>query len=194
MERLRSIEDFTLMVDRIVTDRDPGIPTIVIPSGTCGQASGSNDLIRITKRELLSRRLAERIQLRITGCHGSCQMEPSVLIEPRGTFYPKVGLTEMARIVAAVSETGYWKNCFIWIPIRAAASNCREISLSLNVSSEPFLPRTRRSTRSASFTTLKTRAIWRLPRYWSAAIRAGLSRRLRRRVSGGAAVQDSPPA
>jgi NADH-quinone oxidoreductase subunit F len=104
MAKLRSTEEFKLMRDRIVADRDPHIPTIIIPAGTCGQASGANDLIRITKRELLARRLAERIQLRITGCHGYCQMEPSVLVEPRGTFYPLVGLAEMARIVVAVAE------------------------------------------------------------------------------------------
>ncbi|HYK90338.1 MAG TPA: NADH-ubiquinone oxidoreductase-F iron-sulfur binding region domain-containing protein [Acidobacteriota bacterium] len=104
MERPQSIEDFKLMQDRIAKDRDPDIPTIIIPAGTCGQASGANDLIRITKRELLSHQLAEKIQLRITGCHGYCQLEPSVLIEPRGTFYPKVGLSEMARIVIAVAD------------------------------------------------------------------------------------------
>ena len=104
MEPLKSIEDFKLLQHRIITDRDLDIPTIVIPAGTCGQASGANDLIRIAKRELLARRLAEKIQLRITGCHGYCQMEPSVLIEPRGTFYPRIGLMEMARIVVAVAE------------------------------------------------------------------------------------------
>ncbi len=104
MERLKSIEDFKMFQDRIVADREPDIPTIVIPAGTCGQASGANDLIRITKRELLARLLTEKIQLRITGCHGYCQMEPSVLIQPRGTFYPRIGIPEMARIVAAVAE------------------------------------------------------------------------------------------
>ncbi len=104
MERPKSIEDFRLMQDRIVQDRDPSVPTIIIPAGTCGQASGANDLIRITKRELLERQLAEKIQIRITGCHGYCQLEPSVLVEPRGTFYPRVGLADMARIVAAVAQ------------------------------------------------------------------------------------------
>jgi NADH-quinone oxidoreductase subunit F len=88
----------------IIADRDPGIPTIIIPAGTCGQASGANDLIRVAKREILAKRLMEKIHLRVTGCHGFCEMEPSVLIEPAGTFYPKLRLENMAPVVAAVAN------------------------------------------------------------------------------------------
>jgi len=103
MERLKSIDDFNVLQARMLADRDPNIPVIVIPAGTCGQASGANDLIRIAKRELLAGGLTDKIHLRITGCHGFCQAEPSVLIEPHGTFYPRVGPREMARIVGAVA-------------------------------------------------------------------------------------------
>src|SRR5512135_955848 len=104
MERLESIEDFKALQERIVGDRDLRTPVIVIPAGTCGQASGANDLIRIAKREILAKGLAERVRLRITGCHGFCQAEPSLLIEPEGTFYPRIGIAQMARVVEAVSQ------------------------------------------------------------------------------------------
>ena len=103
MERLKSIDDFNVLYARIVVDRDPALPVIVIPAGTCGQASGANDLIRIAKRELLARGLTDKIHLRITGCHGFCQAEPSALIEPHGTFYPRVRPSDMGRIVGAVA-------------------------------------------------------------------------------------------
>ena len=104
MDRLESIEDFRALRARILADRDPSIPVIVIPAGTCGQASGANDLIRIAKRDLLSKSLTESIRLRITGCHGFCQTEPSVLVEPEGTFYPRLGIKDMTRVVEAVSR------------------------------------------------------------------------------------------
>lgn len=104
MEKVKSINEFFLLHDRLMTDRYFDLPTIVIPAGTCGQASGANDLIRITKREMLNKKLTERIQLRITGCHGFCEMEPSVLIEPLGTFYPRVSSQNMVRIVEAVAK------------------------------------------------------------------------------------------
>ena len=104
MERLKSINEFATLRERLVTDRDPNIPTIVIPAGTCGQASGANDLIRVTKRELLNKKWVDKIHLRITGCNGFCQMEPSVLIEPKRTFYPKVSPKDMIRIVDALAN------------------------------------------------------------------------------------------
>ncbi len=96
--------EFIQLQKRLMSERDPSQPTLVIPSGTCGQASGTNGLIRVAKRELFTKKLAGKISLRITGCHGFCEMEPSVLVEPRGTFYPKVDLSGMARIVDAVAR------------------------------------------------------------------------------------------
>ena len=104
MKRRRSIEDFEALQSRIMTDHDDAVPTIVIPAGTCCQASGANDLIRVAKRELLDKKLTDTVRLRITGCQGFCQMEPYVLVEPRGTFYPKVGMKTMARIVECVAR------------------------------------------------------------------------------------------
>ncbi len=102
--RLKSIDDFWGLRDRLPLGRDSGVPIIIIPAGTCGQASGANDLIRIAKRELLARKLTDQIDLRITGCHGFCETEPCVVIEPRGTYYPKVGIQEMERIIRATSQ------------------------------------------------------------------------------------------
>ena len=102
--RLKSIEEFWGLRDRLRLGRDPEVPTIIIAAGTCGQASGANDLIRVAKRELLARRLTDQIHLRITGCHGFCETEPCVVIEPRGTYYPKVGTREMERIIRTLSR------------------------------------------------------------------------------------------
>jgi len=101
-ERLTSINAFRALQALIIQDRDQANPTIVIPAGTCGQASGANDLIRVTKRELLTKRLTEKIHLRVTGCHGFCQMEPSVLIEPLDTFYPRLTMAQIPQIITAI--------------------------------------------------------------------------------------------
>lgn len=104
MRKLASLNEFRSLLARLRTDEDPERPTIVVPAGTCGQASGASDLIRVAKREILKNQLTDTVNLRITGCHGFCQMEPSVLIEPGRTFYPKVDLKDMARIVEAAAE------------------------------------------------------------------------------------------
>jgi len=102
MKRLESIDDFKELQERLIAEQKNKMPTIVISAGTCGQASGANDLIRITKRELLARELTDKINLRITGCHGFCEMEPSILIEPYRIFYPKINIDNMVRIIDAV--------------------------------------------------------------------------------------------
>ena len=104
MKRLQSIDDFNELKERLVLKHDPIIPTLIITAGTCGQASGANDLIRITKRELLNRGLTNKIKYRITGCHGFCEQEPFVVVEPQGTFYPKVNMDDMIRIIEAVCQ------------------------------------------------------------------------------------------
>ncbi len=104
MKKLCAIKDFTAFKKELTRPSSKGSRTIVIPASTCSQASGANDLIRIAKRELLNQNLVRKVTLRITGCHGFCQMEPNVLIEPEGVFYPRVTMDNMVRIVEAVSR------------------------------------------------------------------------------------------
>jgi NADH-quinone oxidoreductase subunit F len=102
--RLSSINELKKLQKALLDTTDESIPCIIIPTGTCGQASGAGDLIRVAKREILKKGLTKKVHLRITGCHGFCQMEPSVLVEPRRVFYPRVGLKEMERIVEAAAR------------------------------------------------------------------------------------------
>ena len=104
MKELSTIDDFIKMQARLVTHDDPEIPTLVIPAGTCGQASGANALIRAAKKELLQKKLTDKIHLRITGCHGFCSMEPSVLVEPRRVFYPKISPADIVTIIEATMK------------------------------------------------------------------------------------------
>jgi NADH-quinone oxidoreductase subunit F len=103
-KKLDSIDDFVKMQARLVSHYDAGIPTLVIPAGTCCQASGANSLIRAAKKELLQKKLTDKIHLRITGCHGFCAMEPSVLVEPRRVFYPKISPDDMVTIIEATTK------------------------------------------------------------------------------------------
>jgi len=74
---------------------------IVVSAGTCGQASGANDLIRAVKREVLAKGLSDEVGLRVTGCHGFCEMEPSLLVEPLRAFYPRVDPKSIPGIIEA---------------------------------------------------------------------------------------------
>ena len=107
MERLSSIDDLKALRALLVAGRDPGIPAIVVCAGTACQASGSNDIIRIVKKHVLQKHLLDRISLRITGCHGFCEMGPFILTEPQNAFYSQVKLDDVPRIIEALLSGGY---------------------------------------------------------------------------------------
>ena len=104
MNRLNSVEEFQASPGPACgPTRTPTIPAIVIPAGTCGQASGANDLIRVAKRELLARKLAGSDPASASpDATASARWSPSWSSQPRGTFYPRVQVKEMERIVHAV--------------------------------------------------------------------------------------------
>jgi NADH-quinone oxidoreductase subunit F len=103
---MTSVGEFRALRHRVLNDRgsEPAVPRLVISAGTCGQASGANDLIRITKRQIVERNLQERIALKITGCQGYCEMDPCIVVEPGNHLYPKLTMDDVPRIIDAALE------------------------------------------------------------------------------------------
>ncbi len=104
MSRALSVDGFTSLRERLCRDDAPGVPTVIIPAGTCGRAGGALELVRAAQFEILERKLQDAVRLRVTGCHGFCQAEPSVLIDPPGIFYPDVAPGGMRAIIEAAAE------------------------------------------------------------------------------------------
>ena len=102
--RMKSIADFQGFCRTITGGRDAGKPCLIICAGTGGQASGSNDLIRIIKRQIIERNLGDRLSLRITGCLGFCKMDPFIVVEPGHAVYPKLEMKHVPRIIDAVLQ------------------------------------------------------------------------------------------
>ncbi len=98
-----SVDELAALRRRVVADRAsrPPKPVLVLSAGICGQASGANDVMRVIKRNLLERGLTDRITLRITGCQGFCEMDPSIVVEPGNHLYPKVRMEHVPRIIEA---------------------------------------------------------------------------------------------
>jgi len=107
MERLKNVEDLEALQKLLVAGRDPARKAIVICAGTACQASGSNGIIRVAKKHILQNELIDKISLRITGCHGFCEMGPFVLIEPQNAFYARLTLDDIPRIIDAALSDSY---------------------------------------------------------------------------------------
>ena len=101
MNRLSSVDEFTALRQRVRAEAGARAvkPTLVLCAGTGGQASGSNDIMRVIKRTILERRLGDRIQLRITGCQGFCEMDPFIVVEPGHQLYPKLKMEDVPRVI-----------------------------------------------------------------------------------------------
>lgn len=101
MRRLESLEEFIAFRTRVMKGErgEDHRPCLVICAGTGGQASGSNNLLRLIKRHILEQRLQDRIAIRITGCQGFCQMDPFIVVEPGKHLYPRLKKEDIPRII-----------------------------------------------------------------------------------------------
>jgi len=99
MRKLADPDQLAAWKAKILEGRTPYEKTIVVTSGTCGQASGSLPIIEALNLEIERRGLGNRIGIEITGCHGFCEMEPSIVIYPEGVFYKKLEPKDVPAII-----------------------------------------------------------------------------------------------
>jgi NADH-quinone oxidoreductase subunit F len=103
MEKLKSLDEFVDFRDRILSEAktEKEKLALVVCAGTGGQASGSNDVIRVIKRYILDNDLQEQIEIRVTGCQGFCEMDPFIVVEPGQQLYPKLSMDDVPRVIEA---------------------------------------------------------------------------------------------
>jgi len=99
MNKIKSINEFKEYQKR-KSIKDDTKKTIIIASGTCCQACGSLNIISALKNELKKQNLENKFNVRITGCHGFCEQEPLLVIEPGNIFYCKLKPEDIPEIVS----------------------------------------------------------------------------------------------
>lgn len=107
LKRLTSIDSFKQLRQDINDSLKDDIPQIVICAGTPCHASGSKGVIRAIKEHIFKKRLQNSISLKITGCHGFCEMGPFILSKPQMAFYHKVSPDNVTKIIDAVIAGTY---------------------------------------------------------------------------------------
>jgi NADH-quinone oxidoreductase subunit F len=63
---------------------------LTVSAGTCGQARGALKVIDSLKAAVKRENLVDKVNIRVTGCHGFCEAEPNIIIQPHDLFYQKV--------------------------------------------------------------------------------------------------------
>jgi NADH-quinone oxidoreductase subunit F len=107
MSRLSSINDLRKLRKVLFNNTNNKKPCLVVCDGTACKATGSNEIIGTIKRYIIEKGLTGRLSLRITGCHGYCEMGPFILTEPQKALYVKVKTDDIPRIIEALLLNEY---------------------------------------------------------------------------------------
>ncbi|MFC2045469.1 NADH-ubiquinone oxidoreductase-F iron-sulfur binding region domain-containing protein [Chloroflexota bacterium] len=104
--KLNSPAELEALRKSIIEKRDPDKPSVVICGGTGCLALGAADIIDAFRREIEKQGLVDKVELRITGCHGFCEKGPHILIRPQGILYPNVKDDDVAEIISTTIVKG----------------------------------------------------------------------------------------
>ena len=105
MSKIESATALTALRDEI--NAKPSAPrTVVVATGTCGNARGASEVVEAVRQQIEEQGVADKVDIRVTGCQGFCQAEPVVMMLPERTFYSQVKARDAADIVSSASNGG----------------------------------------------------------------------------------------
>jgi len=82
------------------------IKTVLLGQGTCCISAGAQQISAALEEEIAQLDLAGTVQVKRTGCHGFCQIDPVVIIEPEGLLYSKVKVDDVPEITQSLLPKG----------------------------------------------------------------------------------------
>jgi NADH-quinone oxidoreductase subunit F len=90
-KKIKTTEDLTQAIHSQIQKRQSEkTPVLTVSAGTCGQARGSLKVINSLKKAIKKNNLEDKVKIKVTGCHGFCEAEPNIIIQPQDIFYQKV--------------------------------------------------------------------------------------------------------
>jgi NADH-quinone oxidoreductase subunit F len=107
MERLTSTQSLDDLKEKL--QKVPVKPKIIVASGTCGEAQGSQGVIDTFSDYLKNKGMADKIDLRVSGCLGLCEIEPIVVVRLKGfpgILYKNVVPEDIEEIMSETLESG----------------------------------------------------------------------------------------
>jgi NADH:ubiquinone oxidoreductase subunit F (NADH-binding)/(2Fe-2S) ferredoxin/Pyruvate/2-oxoacid:ferredoxin oxidoreductase delta subunit len=102
MAEQRSIAELDLEKRRkkILAEREPSSPAIMVCGGTGCLALASDEVAAAFEKSLSEQGIAARVELKTTGCPGFCEQGPLVTIHPERIFYTKVKPKDVEEIIS----------------------------------------------------------------------------------------------
>ena len=98
--RLTSISNLRNLRQSLKGSRDEKRPCITICAGTGCQATNALEVVEKFRQEIMDQHLAEKIEVRASGCHGFCERGPLVVIRPQMICYTNVEPADVSEILS----------------------------------------------------------------------------------------------
>ena len=98
-QRIKTVKQLSALSKKLAAQRKQTRQMVIVSSGTCGQARGSEDFIAALHKALKRHKLAGKVGVRVTGCIGFCETEPNLVLQPKGIFYQKLKPEDAEEIV-----------------------------------------------------------------------------------------------
>ncbi len=105
MPRMNSVAELEQLRKGILAKRDARRPCIAVCGGMGCVGLGHERVVQALGDEIKKQKLAKKVDLRVTGCHGFCETGPNIIVFPDETCYGQVKPEDAADIVAAVAGT-----------------------------------------------------------------------------------------
>ncbi|MBQ6795878.1 MAG: (2Fe-2S) ferredoxin domain-containing protein, partial [Clostridia bacterium] len=87
---------------RLNEEGDAGVKyDVLVCGGTGCTSSGSETLLKEFDAQLEKYGVKDQVQMVKTGCFGLCALGPIVIVYPEGTFYSRVQVEDVEKIVAS---------------------------------------------------------------------------------------------
>jgi NADH-quinone oxidoreductase subunit F len=97
--KLKSPKDLEALQKKLGKNVDAGKVRVSVCNGTACRPYGSNPVAETFKSEIEKRGIADKIDFRITGCHGFCERGPIAIIEPDNIFYQKIKTEDVPEVI-----------------------------------------------------------------------------------------------
>jgi len=100
MSKLNSVLELDRWIQEDSGKKGSGNKTVLyVSAGTCGQARGSLEVIDAIEKEIKEKGLEKTALIKVTGCHGFCEAEPNIIIQPQNLFYQHVRPEDAKEII-----------------------------------------------------------------------------------------------
>jgi NADP-reducing hydrogenase subunit HndC len=100
MPRINSASELEKLRKSILSRRDPDKPSIAICAGMGCLSLDNGRIISAFKKEINTKKLKTKVDIRATGCHGYCEKGPLVVIYPEEICYVEVTPKYVPEIVS----------------------------------------------------------------------------------------------